>query len=389
MKIVNSWPRYWLSIAILLAPSPFLAMAQATSASLNGTVRDSAGAAVNNAEITATATATNATVSTRAHSDGEFTLLNLPVGSYSLRVKAPGFRGYQQTGILLELNQHAAVDVTLQVGDVQQEVTVNADVNTLDLTSATLNSEVNGISISNLPLNTRAAYSMLALVPGFTGGIGNDYNGVSYSIDGGNNQYGDVLVDGTPAGFPTVQGWQGIGVFPSVDAIGEFRILAQSFPAEYGRTLDGVLNVVFKAGANQFHATAFEFNRTKNLAANDYFSNLKGVALPDFHRNQFGGVFDGPLYRNKAFFLVSTELLRQSQFVSTTTTVPTVLQRTGDFSQTFGSDGNLITVYNPFTTALNPNGGGGYIRQAYQNNQVAHTCVWAGRGITSCVLQTS
>jgi len=369
MQNMKGWTSILAATAIMLALSSHTATAQETGASMNGTVRDGTGGTVNNAGITAIDTATNARATAQSQSGGEYTLLNLRPGTYTLKVTAPGFRSYEQNGILLNLNQHATVDITLQLGSVQQQVVVNADVSGLDTTSAELTSEVNGASISNLPLNTRESYSLLEMVPGFFGSIGNDYNAVSYSIDGGDESYGDVLVDGTPAGFPTVNGVQGVGIFPSVDAIGEFRLLAQGYPAEFGRSLDGILNVVFKSGTNRFHGTAFEFIRTSNMDANDFFSNLNHVPLPNFHRNQFGGVLDGPIYRNKTFFLVSSELLLQNQFQSLTTTVPTLLQRSGDFSQTYGPNGNLITIYNPYTTTLNPTTGN-YTRTAYPGNKI-------------------
>lgn len=373
MKNAKKWARV-LSIAIsVLVLSAFPVLAQSTSSSINGTVQDSTGAVVSNAVILVTNTATNEHVTATAHSDGEYTVLNLPPGTYGLTVTAKGFPKYEQHGILLELNQHATIAVTLPVGSVQQDITVNADVNGLDTTSATLSSEVNGTSIQNLPLNTREPYSLLALVPGFSGTIGNDYNGVVYSINGGDSQFGDILVDGTPAGFPTVQGYQGVGVFPSVDAIGQFRLLASNFPAEYGRTLDGIVNVVYKSGTNQFHGTAFEFHRDNFLGANSFFNNRNGVGLQAFRRNQYGGVLDGPIWRDKVFFLVNVEQLSQvSAATPLTATVPTLAQRAGDFSSTFASNGSLIKIYDPFTTTYNATTKT-YSRTQYQGNKILPT----------------
>jgi hypothetical protein len=368
-KSVRWRNRYLGIVMIALGFFPLAANSQVTGASMNGTVRDATGATVENAEVTATNTQTNAQMVGHSNKDGEYTVLNLQPGTYALSVTAAGFNSYRQTGILLNLGQHATQDISLQIGGVQQQVTVSADVSALDTTSSVISAGVNGTSIRNLPLNTRNPFSLLEIVPGYSGSIGNDYNAVSYSVDGGDNEYGDILVDGTPAGFPTVNGFQGVGIFPSVDAIGEFRLLAQDYPAEFGRSLDGILNVVFKAGTNEFHGTAFEFIRNSALDANDFFSNLNGKPLPPFRRNQFGGTLSGPIYRNKTFFLISTELLRQNSFQSLTATVPTLAQRSGDFSQTYGANGNLITVYNPFSTHANPNGSG-YVRDAFPGNVI-------------------
>lgn len=340
---------------------------QSTSASLIGTVHDAAGQVIGNASVTATNTATNARTMQKSNSQGEYSLLNLEPGVYMLHVEAAGFRGYDQKGIRLDLNQHATQDVMLAVGQVSETVEVSADVSGLDTTSAQISDEVNGESLRDLPLNTRNPYALLELIPSYSGSTGNDYNSNSFSISGGRQGYHDTLVDGTPAGFPTVNGNSGIGIFPSIDAIGEFHVLAQNFPAEYGRSLDGVINVVFKSGTNQFHGSAFEFIRNSALDSNGYFSNLHGTPLPLFHRNQYGGVLSGPIFKNRTFFLLSTELLRANQFTEITNTVPTDAERAGDFS----ASGK--TIYNPFTTRCAVDGQNPclqYVRDPFTDNKI-------------------
>lgn len=361
------WLRY-LSVLVLVLLS-FPMFGQDTGASLLGVVRDGAGSTLGGATVTATNIATNARTVQTSNDKGEYSLLNLPPGTYTLQIQAAGFESYDQRGIRLDLGQHASQDVMLKVGQVQQTVTVDADVFNLDTVSSVVSDEVNGTSIRSLPLNTRNPYDLLELAPGFAGSVGNDYNAVSYAVDGGRQGYTDVLVDGTPAGFPTVNGNSGIGIFPSVDAIGEFRLMAQNYPAEYGRSLDGILNVVFKSGTNQFHGSAFEFIRNSDLDANNYFSKQHGTPLPPFRRNQFGGTLTGPIFKNRTFFLLSTELLREDDFNTLTATVPTLAQRSGDFSQTLGANKQLITIYNPFTTRPNPSGMGS-IRDPFAGNKI-------------------
>ncbi len=355
--------------AALLVLSGIVGRAQTTGGSLVGAVHDASGAVVRGAAVTATEISTNAHTRVTTNTKGEYELLDLKSGTYTLHIEAQGFQSYDQIGIHLELNQHGTQDVILPVGQVLQNVEVRADISDLDTVSAALTSEVNGKDIANLPLNTRESYSLLELIPGYSGSVGNDYNAVSYSIDGGDNEYGDILIDGTPAGFPTVNGFQGVGIFPSVDAIGEFRMMGQNYQAEYGRTLDGVLNVVYKNGTNQFHGSIFEFIRNNAFDANDFFANQNNSPLPAFHRNQFGGTLGGPIYKDKTFFFVSTELLYQNAFQSITATVPTDLQRQGDFSQTLGSNGQLIQIYNPFSTRKDPTTGN-YIRDPFLNNKI-------------------
>ena len=359
-------------IAIFILTLSVMAMAQTVTSGIVGNVRDSSGAAITNARVVVVNTATNARSSAQTGANGSYVLLQLNPGVYRLEVEANGFRQYVQTGIVLDIGQEARQDVALQVGQVSNTVTVQADATTLDTTTSTLGDVVNNKAILNLPLNTRNPFSLIALVPGYSGSIDNNYNGVAFSINGGRTDYGEIFVDGVPAGFPTVGGNAGVGVFPSVDAIGEFKVLAQNYPAEFGHSADGVVSVVYKSGTNQFHGTAFEFLRNSALDANNYFSDAQGLPLPSFKQSQFGGILTGPVRKDKTFFLLSTELLRQGSFASVTTTVPTLLQRQGDFSQTYAQNGKLITIYNPFSTRPNPSGPG-FIRNPFPENKIPST----------------
>ncbi len=342
---------------------------QAVNATISGTVRDNSGAVITNATVTATNLSTNISSKAQTNESGEYIILNLPASQYQLEAEAPGFQHYLQTGVTLNLSQKAELDITLSPGAAADTITVTADLATIQTTDATLSAVVTGEQIRNLPLNTRNPYSLLALTPGFSGSVGNNYNSVGFSMNGTRTGYQDVLVDGVPGGFPTVNGNAGTGVFPSVDAINEFRILGQNYQAEFGRALGGILNTAFKSGSNSFHGTGYEFARNSVMDANDYFSNLNKKPLPQFSRNQFGGVLSGPIQENKMFFLVSAELLRQSSYITTTATVPTLLQRTGDFSQTFDSHGTLVKIYDPFTTTANATHTG-YVRTQAPGNVI-------------------
>lgn len=362
--------RYLLLTIVLFGMiSQMTAWAQAVNARLSGVVHDQTGALISGARVVATNTETNASTTANTNGSGEYVLLNLPTAIYRLEVEAPGFSRYVQTGLKLDVGQSASVDISLQLGSTNDTVQVSADTVQIQTGTTTISAVVNGDSMRNLPLNSRNTYSLLALTPGFAGSIGNNYNSVSYSINGSRSGYTDVLVDGSPGGFPTVNGNSGTGVFPSVDAINEYRVMGQNYPAEYGRSQGGIVNVAFKNGANAFHGTLFEFARNSAFDSNDFFSNRNKKSLPNFQRNQFGGNFSGPIRRDKTFFLVSTELLRSSSFISTTTTVPTDDQRNGDFSKTFTASGALVKIYNPFTTRANPSGSG-YIRDQFDSNVI-------------------
>jgi hypothetical protein len=163
-----------------------------------------------------------------------------------------------------------------------------------------------------------------------------------------------------------VNGYTGISIFPSIDAIEEFKVQGSNYSAEFGRSLGSVLNVVYKSGTNQIHGSAFEFLRNSVLDANNFFDNLRGRELASFKRSQFGGTISGPI---RTFFIASFEGLRERSFTNSTFTVPTLLEREGDFSQTRTSNGSLIQIYDPFSTRPNPSGSGS-IRTAFAENKI-------------------
>ncbi|MBC7928328.1 MAG: carboxypeptidase regulatory-like domain-containing protein, partial [Bryobacteraceae bacterium] len=345
------------------------AIAQTSTGTIIGTITDSTGATVAGAKVVVTNTGTNTRLEVSSNEEGGYTAPLLPPGSYNLDVSANGFKTVNQSGIQLRIQQQARVDVVLQVGEVSESISVNADAAVVEATTSSVGKVVNNKAILELPLNTRNVYSLVNLTPGVTGGIGNAHNGVGFSVNGSRGGTFDVLIDGSSAAFPTVNGFAGVSVFPPIDAVAEFKLQAQNFNAEFGRSMTAVLNVVYKSGSNDFHGSAFEFLRNSVLDANSFFANQRGVPLGSFKRNQFGGQFSGPVIRNKLFFLAAYEALRERSFLERTTTVPTALQRIGDFSQTRSSVTQLITIYDPATTRPNPSGSGS-IRDPFPGNSV-------------------
>lgn len=186
-------------------------------------------------------------------------------------------------------------------------------------------------------------------------------------MNGNSNK--DILIDGVTATQPTVNGAVGISVFPSVDAIGEFKLQASNYSAEFGRSSGSVLNVVYKSGTNAIHGSAYEFLRNSVLDANNFFANRLGQNLASFKRSQFGGTLGGPIKRDRTFFMFSYEGLRQRSFSSTTTSVPTEAERLGDFSKSLAQNGEMIRIYDPFSTRANP-AGSGFIRDLFPGNTI-------------------
>lgn len=345
------------------------AFAQSFTGSISGLVTDSSGAVIPGAQVTITNVGTNVRSTAATDTSGNYTVPLLPRGDYRIEVTAGGFRRFVREGVVLQVQQTARVDVQMTVGELVESVVVTADATRLETENATLSKVVDNRSIVNLPLNTRNVYSLVFLTPGVTGSVGNSYGEMRYSVNGARARTMDTMIDGVSAAHPTVNGFNGISVFPSVDAIEEFKLLGADYPAEFGRSLGSVLNVVFKSGTNNFHGSAYEFLRNSSLDSNNWFDNRRGQKLLSFKRSQFGGVFNGPIRRDKTFFMVSFEALRERRADSTLTSVPTELERQGDFSQTRTATAQPIVIYNPFTTRANPSGSGS-IRDPFPSNRI-------------------
>jgi len=329
------------------------------------TVIDPAGAVIPAASVRVTSLDTNRTVEVQTNDVGNYAVSNLERGEYQIEVSSPGFKRFVRRGIVLEIQQQAKVDVTLEVGEVSESVEVVGAAPLLETADSTLGKVVDNRRIVSLPLNSRNVYSLLYLTPGVTGSVSTTYS-TGYGINGARNSQLDVMVDGVSTAHPTVNGFSGNSTFPPVDAIAEFKVLSTNYGAEFGRSNGGIVNVVYKAGTNEFHGSTLWFLRNSRLDANDFFNNRLGRELGSFKRNQFGAHVTGPIVKDRTFFLANYEGLRQRSFTSTTTTVPTPLQLSGDFTQTFASNGQLIKIFDPYTTGPNP--AGGFIRAPFPDN---------------------
>jgi hypothetical protein len=353
--------------ALVLAPS--VSFAQSFTGTIVGTVKDASAAAIPQATVSITSQQTGRQDSVVADTEGRYTSLPLPPGEYRVEASLQGFKSAVRSNVVVTIASTVVIDFALEVGELTEAVEVSASALSLETTSSTIGKLVDNRRIQELPLNTRNVYSLIFLTPGVAGSIGNNYNSMSYSVNGARPTMMDTVIDGVTASFPTVNGFTGISVFPSVDAIQEFKVMGANYPAEYGRSLGSVLNVVYKSGSNAFHGSAYEFFRDSAFDENNYFSKRAGTPLGDFQRSQFGGVAGGPIRRGKTFFMTSYEGLRQDSASETTTTVPTLAQRNGDFSQTFAQNGQQIRIFDPFTTRPNP-AGSGFIRDPFPNNVI-------------------
>lgn len=364
-----------LTATILLA-SP--CAAQVASAELSGTVLDSSGAVVSGAKVTATSLATNAARSSESGRDGGYFLTQLAPGDYTINVEANGFRKLVQTGLNLQINQQARLDLTLQVGQLADTVEVTGQPPLLEAESSSLGTVVNEQLVNQLPLNGRNFIQLATLSPGVNG-VGFSAGGTIMSgtrpddrrpgteifangnREGSNNFLYDGIDDNERLTLSIV-------LRPAVEAVREFKIQTNLYSADIGRNSGAVVDVITKSGANQPHGSLFEFLRNSAMDARNFFSP-KGTAFPSFRLNQFGGSLGGPVRipkiyngRNKTFFFADYEGYRRSSQQFVLGNVPTLKMRAGDFSET-------ASIYDPLTTRENLNGAG-FIRDQFVNNQI-------------------
>ncbi|MBM3785963.1 MAG: hypothetical protein FJW30_16510 [Acidobacteria bacterium] len=351
---------------ILKLTCVFALLAQSFTGRIVGSVTDSSGGVVAGAQVKATEISTNRIVTTTTNAGGNYTFNELPRGEYSIEIASQGFKNSLRKGIQLAIGQQARIDVRLEVGSVAESVEVVADASLLETVDSVVGKVVDNKRITELPLNSRNVFSLLYLTPGVTGSVSSTYS-TGFAINGARNSMLDILVDGVSTAHPTVNGFSGNSTFPPVEAIAEFKVLGSNYSAEFGRSNGGIVNVVYKSGTNDLHGSLFEFLRNSKLDANDFFNNRAGRALGSFKRNQFGGMVNGPIRRNKTFFLGSYEGLRERASSNTSTSVPTLAQRNGNFSETRAANGAQVNVFNPFTTRAQ---GNAFVRDPFPGNMI-------------------
>ena len=338
-----------LCLPLLISLSLQLAAQQITG-NLRGTVTDPSGAVVQNASVTATQTETGLSRAATSRRDGTFLLLELPVGHYRLEVAARGFSKYLQDGIVLNVNETATVPVRLAVGTEKQEVNVQADAQLIQGTVTSLGKAVLSRELLSLPLNGRNFSQLGVLQPGvtpITPGLaeagGTLREGQAYAVNGQRPESNNFLIDGAN-NFSSVDG--GFILKPPIDAIAEFRILTNGANAEFGHSAGSTTNIVTRSGSNNFHGAAWEFLRNDAMDARNYFAQQ----VEPLKQNQFGGTLGGPIRKDKTFFFAYYEGFRNRQGETQSATVPSLLERQGNFSQTIDpSTGKVDPLINEFT----------------------------------------
>jgi hypothetical protein len=358
--------------AALFCLFPALVSGQVSSASFTGTVKDPNDALIPAAGVRLRNAATGETRQTRTGAEGRYTFSQLLPGGYDLTVEAAGFKTSLRRNIALSANQAGELNVSMQVGEITQSVSVSAAAVSIDTQTANQATTFGLQQLQNLPMSVRspmAAVHVNAGVVSYTGPeIGfSDQNSVRFAFNGGRDMTVAVLIDGVPA---NAIDWGGLIISPTTESVQEVQVVRNAYDAQYGKAAGGVVSIVTKGGSAKFHGNVFDLFRNSVLDANSWANNRNGAAKTSFQRNQFGAGLSGPVSKAKRlFFQGQYEGLRQGTPASLTTTLPTAEQRAGNFSQTFNSNGSLSVVYNPLTTRPNPNGAG-YTRDPFPNNTI-------------------
>ena len=356
--------------------------AQTNNGGITGTILDSSGAAVAGAEVVATGANTHTVYTTISTSTGAYRFSDLVLGTYNLTVKAKGFKTAQLTGIVVQINTTASLDITLQPGEVQESLTVVADAPRIQTETAEMGTVVGAKEIEELPLSLNASgqsflrspETFVFLAPG-TQGPGTSQNGSASSgifeskLSGGQNFGTEVLLDGVS----TTRSDSGSAfdqTAPSVEALSEFKVLTSTFSSQFGRTSGGIESFATKSGTNDYHGTAFDLFRNTALDANSWDNNFSKAPKPADHQNDFGGSLGGPvrvpkLYngKDKTFFFFSWEQYRNNPGTTSVDTLPTQAElQNGDFSALLGKATGDINpcdntpvlqgqIFNPNTTS--------------------------------------
>jgi Carboxypeptidase regulatory-like domain/TonB dependent receptor len=377
----------WLVLSLCLICSTLM-FGQSTGGRILGRVSDSSGAVLANVKVTLTNEATGVSADTTTSGNGDYGFPQVSVGTYRIEFDLAGFKKNVQKGVNVDLNQVVTLNSALQIGQTKEVVEVTSEAPLVDTTSTQLGSIMDAHQVSNLPLNSRDTYQLLQLQPGVQGVGGSDLfygsnTAGAVSVNGGRGRSNNFNVNGGDGNdlfvnSPAIQ--------PTPDSIAEFRVLSNTFDAEYGRNSGAVINVVTKSGTNGWHGSVYEFLRNQMFNSKGYLD----LRRPDDKQNQFGGTFGGPIVKDRTFFFTSYEGRRVVHGISSdAVTVPTAAETAGTFLQSDGVTTNLTGSISSdlFAQMLNgrPNCGVSVPLPSTQGGSVSYDSVFPnGKIPTTC-----
>jgi outer membrane receptor protein involved in Fe transport len=346
--------RHLFCLVVLVVASATALHGQSVDTAILGSVQDANGGGISGATVTVTLPTTGLTHTVVTSPDGAYEIRYLIPGEYTVEVRPTGFRGERRTGVVIQLGQQARIDFTLKVGAVQETVEVSSGVPLLQTQDATIAGVVDQERIEKLPINGRRFVDLAVLTPGVTVYNPDDHNSSTDGSEiGGNGArliWGQVNVDG----ITMVNNRHNyVNLYPSLDAIEEFKVQTGNYSAEYGGNAGTNVNIQIKSGGRRFHGDVFEFFRNEALDARNFFTPSP-VPKNELRQNQFGATLGGPIYKDKTFFFASYEGIRSISDSPSQATVLTQGQRNGDFSYLFANDGTTDARGNPTGQLYNP-----------------------------------
>ena len=354
-------------------PGTRLAAQSTYTAQLTGVVTDASGGVVPGARVTLTDEATSVSQSYATDGRGVYVFTGIRPGTYTIRVEAPNLAPRERKGMVLAVSQQATLDFTLSPRSVSESVTVTGETPLLDTGNASLGTDVTNEYVRDIPLPDRSFFGLVFLAGGVTETAGQGTTdsyptGTNFVSNGQRNATAEIRVDGALTSAPEQGEGATTNVYyqPSVEIVQEFKVENNSFSAEFGNNGGTVVNIVLKEGGNKYHGSGWWFGQRSALDANDFFNNAQGTPRPDHLRDQYGFSLGGPIKKEKTFFFVDFEKIRVQDPVEINAFVPTSLERSGDFRNTFvlctdPTQGCTVgqpvqqQIFNPFKVDTNGN----------------------------------
>jgi hypothetical protein len=325
-----SWAGFVLCLLVTLP-----VVAQQFTSTMQGVVTDPSGASVSGATVTAKNSATGEERTATTSNSGSYAITNLAPGLYEVHIQQANFKEYVSS-VQLFVSSTTTLNAALQVGSASDQVTVEANALQVETSTGAVGNVVEGNQVRELPLNGRSFAQLTQLMPGVSPASNFDSKhkgleaGVDFSVNGNNTTGNLFLVDGVNNN--DIGSQRTILIYPSIDAIQEFKILRNSYPPEYGQAMGAIISIVTKGGTNQFHGSGYYFGRNDALNATDYFNNLNGSPKDVLRRNDYGYDVGGPVIKDKLFFFWSQEWNHEKRGKLRSANVPTVAEKSGDFS---------------------------------------------------------
>src|SRR5215813_9719834 len=328
---------------IVVAFSACVVYAQSTNASVTGRITDPSNAVIVDARVVAITSGTDVRYENRTNSSGQYFLANLPPGTYRIEIEKTGFKRLIKPDVVLHVQDALEINLEMAIGSLSDSLTIEAGAPLVNTESATVSTVVDRTFVENLPLNGRSFQTLISMTPGVVLTPANANSPGQFSVNGQRSDANYFTVDGVSANVGVVSG-TGLGVLGagagpglsaqggtnslvSVDALQEFRVQTSTFAPEFGRMPGGQVSIVTRSGTNSFHGTLFEYFRNGALDAKDWFANFNHLPKPEERQNDFGGVFGGPIFKDKTFFFFSYEGLRLRQPFTQQSVVPDAASR--------------------------------------------------------------